>query len=181
MPVWPTWIDAVGAVASLASVAAVAGGGAWAYFRFLKDAPYIVRANLTVEADLLTHEGVDLLRVRCTASSVGRGRIHFDRSSDYPPNVVIYALTPQLIEYPPEEWTEVRGTSEVFADDDSVEGGEVLEDVALIWAGPRQPGTVAYRVIASFIASAKAGSEAYLWQAVTIVAVEAQLVEEGRR
>jgi hypothetical protein len=181
VPILATWIDGVGAVASLASVVAVVGGGAWAYFRFLKDAPYIARANLTVEADLLVHDGVDLLRVKCTASSIGRGRVHFDRSRDYPPNVVIHVLTPQLIEYQPDEWTDVRGTTEVFADDDSVEGGEVLEDVALIWAGPRTAETVAYRVTASFTASEKAGVEPIWWRAVTIVPVEAQLVEAGRR
>ena len=176
----PTWIDGVAAVASLTSVVAVVGGGAWAYFRFLKDAPYLARANLTVEADLLVHAGIDLLRVKCSASSVGRGRVLFDRSQGYPPNVAVYALTAQLVEYPPDEWTALRGTTEVFSDDDSVEGGEVLEDVALIWAGRRQPGTVAYRVVASFIASQKK-EEAYFWQSVTIVAVEAQLVESGRR
>jgi hypothetical protein len=170
-------VDVVGAVAALASVVGVVAGGLWTYFRFLRDAPYMARANLTIEADLLVHEEVDLLRVKCTLSSIGRGRVLFDTSDDYPPNVAVYSLTPQLAEHPPKEWTEVSGTVEVFPVDKFVEGGEVLEDVALIWIGRRAAGTIAYRVVASFNASEKVGAEPFTWQAVTIVPVEAQVFD----
>jgi hypothetical protein len=170
----PTWIDAMGSFAAVASAAFVLAGGLWAYFRFRKDAPYIARANLTVEAELLTHEDRDLVRVKCTASAIGRGRFIFDKKAA-PPNVAVYPMTPALLEVAPEEWTNVRVAIEAFRADELVEAGEILSEVALIWIGSREPHTVAYRVAASFTACDKPGGDLYIWQAVAVVPVEAQL------
>lgn len=174
----PTWIDAMGSFAAVASAAFVLAGGLWAYFRFRKDAPYIARANLTVEAELLTHEDQDLVRVKCTASAIGRGRFIFDKQ-DAPPNVAVYPMTRILLESEPGTWTNVRVAVEVFSADDLVEAGEILSEVALIWIGEREPQTVAYRVAASFTACDRAEGDPYIWQAVAVVPVEAQLHGAG--
>ena len=174
----PTWIDAMGSFAAVASAAFVLAGGLWAYFRFRKDAPYIARANLNVEAELLTHEDRDLVRVKCTASAIGRGRFVFDKQ-DAPPNVAVYPMTPTLLAAAPDKWTNVRVAVEVFSADELVEAGEILSEVALIWIGEREAQTVAYRVAASFTACDRAEGDLYIWQAVAVVPVEAQLHSAG--
>ena len=172
------WVDEMGAFASAISALFVLVGGLWAYFRFRKDAPYIARANLAVVAELMTHHGRDLLRVKCTASAIGRGRFMFIKDDDYePPNIAVYAMTPEILQEEPEEWTDVLAAREAFRDDDTVEAGEILEEVSLIWVGDRGVGTVAYRVAASFTATDKEDSDPYTWQAVAVVPAEGRLQE----
>jgi hypothetical protein len=176
----PVWIDDMAAFAAAASALFVLAGGLWAYFRFRKDAPYIARANLAVSAELMTFDGKDLVRVKCTASAIGRGKFLFIKDDDYaPPNIAVYAMTPQLLQEEQEEWTDVLAAIEVFHDDDSVEAGEILEEVSLIWVGDRPHRTVAYRVAASFTAADKEDSDPYTWQAVAVVPVEGRLQGEG--
>lgn len=175
MAVDPSWTVDVASVAALVSAVGVIGGGLWAYFHFRKDAPYIARANVALEADLLTStDGDDLLRVRCSASAVGRGAIDFIRDDEElaPPSVVAYAVTKEIAEHPPAEWVEVCGASEVFVDDDGVEAGEVLEDVVLVWIGRRPAATMAYRVRASFSSPDGRRRRWTTWQAVAIVPTE---------
>jgi hypothetical protein len=172
----PVWIDEMGAFAATASALFVLVGGFWAYFRFRKDAPYMARANLALVAELMTYDGKDLLRVKCTASAIGRGKFTFIMNDEYePPNVAVYAMTPQILLEEQEEWTDVLTAIEVFGDDDSVEAGEILEEVSLVWVGNRPDRTVAYRVAASFTAADKEGSDPYTWQAVAVVPVEGLL------
>ncbi len=184
----PIWLDEMAAFAAAASALFVLVGGLWAYFRFRKDAPYIARANLAVAAALMTHDGQDLLRVKCTASAIGRGRFIFVKDDDQtenheestdenyqPPNVAVYAMTPEILQNMPDEWTEVLAAIEVFPDDDTVEAGEILEEVSLIWVGDRRARTVAYRVSASFTAADSEKSDPYTWQAVAVVPVEGRL------
>ena len=172
----PVWIDVTGAFAAAASALFVLVGGLWAYFRFRKDAPYMARANLAVAAELMTYDGRDLLRVKCTASAIGRGKFMFITDDEYePPNIAVYAMTPQILQEDQEEWTDVLAAIEVFRDDDSVEAGEILEEFNLIWVGDRPDQTVAYRVAASFTATDKEGSDPYTWQAVAVVPAEGQI------
>ena len=165
----PTWI---GAIAAVASAAFVLVGGLWAYFKFIKDSPYIARTNLTVDASLLTGDGYDVVRAGCTVSAVGRGRIVFVKDDGYQrPSVSVYALTPELIRDPPEDWHDACGEAEIFADDESVEAGECLRDDALAWIGNRRSDTVAYRVVGSLTAADKEGAKPYTWWSVSIVPV----------
>jgi hypothetical protein len=127
----------------------------------------------------LTHEDRDLVRVKCTASAIGRGRFIFDKKKAAPPNVAVYPMTPPLLEVAPQEWTNVRVAIEVFGADELVEAGEILSEVALIWIGQRTRHTVAYRVAASFTACDKPDGDRYIWQAVAVVPVEAQLHSAG--
>lgn len=173
----PTWI---GATAALISAVGVVGGGGWAYFKFLKDAPYIARANLGLRVTLLTYDGHDLIQASCVASAVGQGQITFIKEGDdaVPPTITVYRVTREVLETPPEEWVESCGAAEIFAEDDMVAGGEILEDVVLIWVGERLPDTVAYRVVAWFEARDTPGSDdCSSWQAVAVVPVNA--VVEG--
>ena len=139
MAVGVDWTVGVATVASLVSAVGVIGGGLWAFFHFKKDAPYIARANVAMEADLMTHGRDDLLRVRCSASAVGRGAFEFIRFDEEhsPPSVVAYAITNEVAKNPPQKWVDVCGATEVFVEDDGVESGEVLEDVVLVWVGQR--------------------------------------------
>jgi hypothetical protein len=179
----PVWVVEMGAFAASASALFVLGGGLWAYFRFRKDAPYIARANLVVSAELMTYQDEDLLRVKCTASAIGRGRFTFIKDDEVDengegyelPNVAIYAMTPDLLQEPPDEWTDVLAEVKVFADDESVEAGEIIEEVTLIWVGERPERTVAYRVAASFAASDKEKRDPYTWQAVAVVPIDGLL------
>jgi hypothetical protein len=165
----PTWI---GAIAAAASAAFVLMGGFWAYFKFVKDSPYIARTNFTVDASLLTADGKDVVRAKCTASAVGRGRIVFIKDDGYErPAVFVYALTPELIRHPPDAWNDPSGETEIFAADESVEAGECLRDDALAWVGDRQSDTVAYRVIGSLTAADKKGAKPYTWWSVCVVPV----------
>ena len=85
-------------------------------------------------------------------------------------------MTPQILQEAPEEWTEVLAASETFRDDDTVEAGEILEEVTLIWVGDRGDGTVAYRVAASFTATDKGTRGPFTWQAVAVVPVDGHLL-----
>jgi hypothetical protein len=180
MAVDANWTVDVASVAALISSAGVVVGGFWAFFHFKKDAPYIARANVEVEAELMTHGRDDLLHVRCSASAVGRGAFDFIRDDEEhsPPSVVAYAITEEVAENPPQKWVDVCGASGVFVEDDGVESGEVLEDVVLVWVGQRVPGTLAYRVRASFSAPDGRRRRSTTWQAVAIVPVEADVAGE---
>jgi hypothetical protein len=168
--------DWIGAVAALISAAGVVVGGGWAYFKFLRSAPFVARANLSVQADLLVQDGNDLIRARCIASAIGQGQVTFVLEGEdvVPPTISVYRMTPELLQRPPDEWVDACAAVLVFPDDDVVAGGEALEEVVLIWIGPRAPDTVAYRVAVNFEAKGEGEKESAGWQAVAIVPVEAR-------
>jgi hypothetical protein len=174
------WPDDVAAVAAPVSSIGVVAGGGFAYFKFLRDAPYMPRANLGIEAELLTRNGYDMVRVSCTVSAVGRGALKFIKDDEElpPPSVDVFPITQEVAENYPQEWSDVYAACEVFVNDDSAEAGEVLQDVVLVWIGQRVPGVLAYRVVGSFSAPVgiRGGNEPFTWQAVAIVPVEASLV-----
>jgi hypothetical protein len=161
--------DAVGAVASLISVAAVVVGGGWAYFKFVHERPYVTRSNLTVKATLVSDQ---VMRVDVTATAVGQARLVFvkdDEEGLLPPLVSVYALTAEMIQHPPDDWDEPLGATELFIDDDYIEAGETLQDVALVWLGTPKAGVLAYRVEASFTVAATPKDDGFTWRALDVV------------
>lgn len=164
-------MDVVSALSAAASALFVVVGGLWAYFRFRQEAPYMARANLELEADLLTHGTTDLIRIKCTASAIGQGHFIFARHKAAR-LVSVYRMTADLVRAPDVEWTDPVVTAALFADDVSVEAGEVIEEVDLLWAGTRVDGTLAYRVVALVSGSDQIRGTQFKWMVTVVVPVE---------
>jgi hypothetical protein len=167
-----SWVDEVSALSAVASASFVVVGGLWAFFRFRKEKPYIARANLELEADLLTHGDTDLIRIKCTASAIGQGKFIFGKHKASR-SVSVYAMTTDLVQQPSVDWTDPVVVSVPFADDVNLEAGEVVEEVDLLWAGPRQDDTLAYRVVALVTGSDEVKRTLFKWMATVVVPVEA--------
>jgi hypothetical protein len=148
------WVEVVASVSAAVSALLVVVGGLWAYFKFVREAPYAARTNLAVSADLLVWENVDLIKVECTATSVGSGRVVIDKS-ETPPAVAVFRITDALLKEPPEEWIDPCVVQELFPDDTQLDSGEVLKQTNLLRAGQRQLDSVAYRVSVTLSASGK--------------------------
>jgi hypothetical protein len=173
-----SWVDTVSAVSAASSAAFVVVGGLWAFFRFRKEAPFIARANLELQAELLTHRTTDLIRTTCTASAIGQGKFVFAKGMASH-HVAAYRMTTALVEQPPARWEHPVVTATTFGDDVSLEAGEVIEEVDLLWAGDRVAGTLAYRVVATAKGSDRRQGTQFEWVATVVVPVEALSPEVG--
>jgi hypothetical protein len=174
------WTQGVSAVAASVTALFVLVGGGWALYNFRQERPYEARANLTLKAELLVSAHGDLVRAECSASAVGKGELFLRKDGGFAaPSVRVQAMTSALIAAPPDDWSTLPACSApIFVDDVSVEGGEILNGVALVLVGPRVAGTLAYRILATLTASEKADSpddQTFTWNALAIVPVEATL------
>jgi hypothetical protein len=166
------WQDTVAAVTSAVTALGVIGGGAWAYFRFVREAPDWTRADPEVKARLYTADGDDILRVDVSVQAIGHARLTFNRAANLEPAVFVYRFTNAMLEtMEPQEWTNVLVGQGVLRGQEFVEAGETVGSSHLVPVGPRLPETLAYRVEFIFGAHDHTLNQDFTWGASDYVPV----------
>jgi hypothetical protein len=159
--------------ASDITAAAIVLGGGIGLFRYTRDKPYLSRADVTLDAELLVVGEHDVLKVTTCLISRSRGRLWFC-GEERAPYVYVHAFTEAMLnDGVPTEWPEPLVAEPVFPGEEVVEAGETLQDVTLIPLGKRQPITLAYRVEALVnLANKHDGGRAWAWGMTTFVPVK---------
>jgi hypothetical protein len=174
------WQETVAAITSTIAAAGVIGGGLWAYFRFVKEAPDWTRADPQIKAQLFTVDGRDVLRVDVSVSAIGHARITFVRDGPLEPAVFVYRFTSEMLDtLEPAEWTEVLIGQGVLRDQEFVEAGETVGSSHLLPLGVRQGDTLAYRVEFIFKAHDPSLQKDFTWGATDCVPVRILPFEPG--
>lgn len=167
------WAAAVSSVTGVITALGVVVAGLWAFFRFRREAPDLTRADVKVSAELLTDDGIDVLRVAIQVHAVGTARLTLRHDDDDFPTVSVYRFTkPMLEQGPPDEFTDPVTARRVLFAQEFVEAGETVDEVHLFPVGRRDADTVAYRV--EFLICAEdpsLGGKAFTWQGATFVDV----------
>lgn len=170
----PKWTEIVGALTGATTAAAVIVGGVVGYRRFVRERPYYTRADLSVVADLFTHDGYDVLRVLARAKAIGQVRLELMSDDPLANFVAVQVFTVDMLDVFPPEWDKVLRAVDVFANA-FIEAGETLEETLLLSLGQRSQDTLAYRVeLGLKVKDPEAGGE-YEWSATTMIPVALEL------
>ncbi len=151
------------------TIGAVLVGGAWGLWRYFRQNPDLPRVNATVEASLTTADGVDYISFSVTITHVSGGALAILRQpqSDVP-SVEVSRLSRASAygDLPP---TTVV-VAPVVVRDQTLSGGEVVQDQGMVSVGSRHADTVAYQV--RFIFSGRWRKKSWTWSPNKILPLE---------
>jgi hypothetical protein len=118
--------DWIGAAQNAIQGAAILVGGAWAYFKFVNGRTLHRRAELNVDASLLSHGGA--VRARATMRNTGAAKIPLRLKI-----VQVETFEPNDVdEHGRPTWRQIAKNTPIFDDHDSIESQETIGDDLLV-------------------------------------------------
>ena len=139
---------------------AVLIGGGWAWWRYTRQKPDLPRVNATVEASLTTADGVDYISFSVTITHVsGDALAILHEPPNDAPKVEVSRLSRLSADGDLPPTTVV--TAPVLMRDQTLSGGEFVQDQGMVSVGSRQADTVAYQV--RFIFSGRWEKQSWTW------------------
>jgi hypothetical protein len=142
------------------TIGAVLIGGGWAWWRYARQKPDLPRVNATVDASLHTSNSVDYISFSVTITHVsGDALAIYHEPQDDAPKVEVSRLSRGTVHGDLPATTVV--VAPVLMRDQTLSGGEFVQDQGMVSAGSRKADTVAYQV--RFIFSGRWEKQSWTW------------------
>lgn len=157
------------------TILAVLVGGGWAWWRYTRQKPDLPRVNATVDASLSTVGGLDYISFGVTITHVSGGALTIEREpTEDAPRVEVSQLSRISAhgDLPPT----IVVVAPVLVRDQTLSGGEFIQDQGMVSVGVRRVDTVAYQV--RFIFSGGWEKQSWTWSPNKILPLPDNVVDK---
>jgi hypothetical protein len=158
------------------TIGAVVIGGGWAWWRYNRQKPDLPRVNATVDASLCTADATDYISFSVTITHVSGDALSiYHQPPDDAPKVEVSRLS--RISAPGDLPPTTVVVAPVLVRDQTLSGGEFVQDQGMVSIGARLADTVAYQV--RFIFRGRWEKQSWMWSPNKILPLPGNVVEIG--